>query len=55
MPDEKRGHHHPEPIVVVAIVRIVPVAVSAADVVLGIVERATTNHAAVLRADPLCR
>jgi hypothetical protein len=55
MPDEKRGHHHTEPVVIVAIVWMPVVAVSAADVVLGIVERAPANHAAVLQASPLCR
>ena len=54
-PDEKRGRHQPKPVVPVTIVRIVPVAVSAADVVIGIVERAPTQHPVALRADPLCR
>jgi hypothetical protein len=41
------GHHYPEPAIPEAIVRTVPeVAASAADVALGKVERAATQHAA---------
>jgi hypothetical protein len=43
----KWGHHHPEAAEIVAKVRMPGVAVSAAHVDLGIVERATTKHAAI--------
>jgi hypothetical protein len=54
-PDEKRGRHQAKPVVPVTVVRVVPVAVSAADIVLCIDERAPTHHPVALRADPLCR
>ena len=46
------GHHHPKPVVAVAVVRIVPVAVGAADVPLIIVERPAAHHPVVLPARP---
>jgi hypothetical protein len=47
VPDEKRGHHHPNPVVPVTVVRVVPVAVRAADVPRIIVEGAPAQHPVV--------
>jgi hypothetical protein len=49
---EKRGQHHSKPDIVVPVVGIVPVANRAANVVLIIVERATTQHSVVLLGLP---
>jgi ribulose bisphosphate carboxylase small subunit len=43
---EECRQHHPKPYIVVPVVRVVPVAIGTAQVLLIVVERPPTNHAA---------
>ena len=49
---KKRGHHHPKALIHVVVVRVVPVAVGAADGRFIIVERAAAHHPVVCGPAP---
>lgn len=51
-PAKKRGRHHPKPDIPVPVVRVIVVAIGTPHVVVGVVERAATQHPASVSLPP---